>query len=54
MIEDDLEVLSVLDILPRKISTRPLVHAYLSPQKIVDVDYMLLYSSWHISILTLT
>jgi len=45
MTEDDLEVLSVLDGLPRKIPTRPLVCAYLSPQKIIDFDGMLFYSS---------
>ena len=40
MIEDDLEVLSVLDGLPRHIPTRALVRAYLSSDKIVDVDGM--------------
>ena len=40
MTEDDLEVLSFLDRLPRKIPTRALVRAYLSSDKIVDVDGM--------------
>jgi len=45
MTEDDLEVLWVLEGLPHKIPTRPLVRPYLSPQKIVDVNSMLFYSS---------
>ena len=42
MTEDDLEVLSVLDGLPRQIPTRAIVCAYLSSNKIVDVDGMFL------------
>ena len=38
MIKDDLEVLSVLDGLPRQIPTQALIRAYLSSDKIVDVD----------------
>jgi len=53
MTEDDLEVVSVLDELPRKIPTRPLVCAYLSLKKIVDVDGMSFYLSRLISIQTL-
>jgi len=45
MTDDDLEVLSNLDQLPCNIPTRPLVRAYLSPDKIVDGDDMLFYSS---------
>jgi len=40
MTDDDLEVLSVLDQLPRKIPTRPLVRAYLSSDRCVDIDSM--------------
>ena len=46
MTDDDLEVLSVLDHLPRKIPTRSLVRAYLSPDRCVDVDGMCLYLSY--------
>jgi len=42
MTEDDLEVLSVLDGLPRQIPTRALVRAYLPSDKIADVDGMCL------------
>jgi len=45
MIEDDLEMLSVLDRLPHKIPTRSLVRAYLSLQKVIDVGGMSFYSS---------
>jgi len=45
MTNDDLEVLSILDPLPRKILTRPLVRAYLSSDKCADVDGMCFYSS---------
>jgi len=54
MTDDDLEVQSVLDELPRKIPIQPLVCVYLSPKKIVDVDGMSFYSSQLIFILTLT
>jgi len=50
MTEDDLEVLLVLDGFPCKIPTRPLVRAYLSPKKIIDVDSMSFYLSQLISI----
>jgi len=40
MTDDDLEVLSVLDQLPRKTPTQSLVHAYLSTDRCVDVDGM--------------
>jgi len=40
MIDDDLEVLSVLDQLPRKIPTWSLVRAYLSSDRCVDIDGM--------------
>jgi len=46
MTDDDLEVLSVLDQLPRKIPTRSLVCAYLSTDRCVDVDGMCFYLSW--------
>jgi len=40
MIDDDLQVLSVLDQLPCKIATRSLVCAYLSSHRCVDIDGM--------------
>jgi len=45
MNDDDLKVLSILDRLPRKILTRPLVRDYLLSDKCADVDGMCFYSS---------